>query len=289
MVKLRLIKEKNEWMVLPKGTREEGSMYMDAVLYESLIEKVNIMKKKNVDLVILCCGYPGAGKSKLVAQMASIVDPTFTEDRMYQNSKDFSDGVMAETNTLRAHVLDEAWESLSSKQIQRQEGRIFMNLMNTIRQKRLIIFIVLPDFFDLSKNMAIFRSRWLINCYSPKFGDVGKFVAFDRDSKKKLYHRGKKMADYSAHRYDFHGRFTNADSPRFNWHRYETVIKLKAMEMPGSGDLAEGKIIGQRNKLLLMLRDKFNVKTKDLAGEIEMTHKYVTDLLRHERIEQKKD
>ncbi|KKK47773.1 hypothetical protein LCGC14_3151820, partial [marine sediment metagenome] len=157
---------------------------------------------------------------------------------------------------------------------------LFMSLLNTIRQKRLFIFLVLPDFFDLSKNIAIFRSRWLIHCYSESFGDVGRFVMFDRKSKKQLYIRGKQYENYSAVRADFRGVFTNADSPRFNWSRYENDIKPKAMELSFRKDEAEKKSIVQRNKLMLLLRKKYKYRVTVISDLLGMEYTYTAKLIK---------
>lgn len=278
MVKLRLDLKKNEWVELPKGSREQGSIYLDGVLYQSFQSAKKVMEKKSVDLVVVCSGYPGSGKSKLISQIASFCDPTFTEDRMYQTSKDFQEGVLKEDQILRAHVLDEAWEGLSSSQVRREVGRLFMSLMNTIRQKRLFIFLVLPDFFDLTKNIAIFRSRWLIHCYSETFGDVGRFVCFDRRSKKQLYLKGKQFENYSAVPADFRGVFTNADSPRFNWERYENEIKPKAMELITEKEETERGSVKQRNRLLLILKLKHKWKLTKLSEILGIDYKYVSKI-----------
>lgn len=284
MVKLKLqidnVNPKNDkWVELPKGSREEGSIYMDGVLYKSFKDAKEVMGKKNLDLVIAVTGYPGSGKSKLVGQIAAFCDPTFNENRMYQSSQEFMEGVRDETEILKAHVLDEAWEGLSSAQVRKEVGKLFMNLLNTIRQKRLFIFLVLPDFFDLSKNIAIFRTRWLIHCYSEFFGDVGRFVMFDRDTKKRLYIRGKQHENYSAVRADFRGVFTKGDSPRFNWENYENVVKLRAMELSFKRDDEEKKSISQRNKLMIVLKRKYKWKILDISDLMKMEYTWTSKVI----------
>jgi len=288
MVKLRLeidhSNPKNDkWIVLPKGSKEVGSIYMDGILHSSFKNAKEVMSKKNLDLVIVVTGYPGSGKSKLVGQMAAFCDPSFTEDRMYQSSQEFIDGIEQETEVLKSHVLDEAWEGLSSTQVRKEVGKLFMNLLNTIRQKRLFIFLVLPDFFDLSKNIAIFRSRWLIHCYSESFGEVGRFVMFDRATKKQLYLRGKQYENYSAVKADFRGVFRTADSPRFNWENYENVIKPRAMELSFRKDDAEKESVAQRNKLLVILKIKHKYKLLDLSEMMEMNYNYMCELVKATR------
>lgn len=280
MVKLGLNKDGNDWVRLPKNSKEIGSIYMDGMLYESFSNAKDVMKKKNLDLVIACSGYPGLGKSKLISQVAAFCDPTFTEDRMWQTTDDFVSAVKNETGILKAHVLDEAWEGLSSGQVRRKIGRILLNIMNVIRQKRLFIFIVLPDFFDLSKSIAIFRSRWLLHCYSEEFGDVGRFAAFDQNAKKQLYIRGKKFEDYGAWPADFYGVFTKCDSPNFDWERYEKVIKPKSMISSLESSETNSDAIDQRNELIYLLYNSHEYKTKEISQKCNISLRSVQQIIR---------
>jgi len=279
MVKLRLNQSGDDWELMPKGLREEGSIYMDGMLHESFSHAKSIMKKKNIDLVIVCSGYPGAGKSKLISQIASFCDPSFSENRMWQTTEDFIEAVKNEDQVLKAHVLDEAWEGLSSGQVRRKIGRTLINIMNVIRQKRLFIFIVLPDFFDLSKNIAIFRSRWLIHCYSQEFGSVGTFVAFNQASKKQLYIRGKKFEDYNAWPADFIGTFTEADSPNFNWYKYENEIKPKAMNESLEDSQTNSDAVDQRNKLIYGMYADHGHKTKEIAESTGISLRRIQEII----------
>ncbi len=280
MVKLGLNEKGDDWILLPKGSKEEGSIYMDGRLYESFSNAKGVMKKKKLDLVIACSGYPGLGKSKLISQTASFCDPSFTEDRMWQTTEDFVNAVKNETGILKAHVLDEAWEGLSSGQVRRKIGRVLLNIMNVIRQKRLYIFIVLPDFFDLSKSIAIFRSRWLIHCYSEEFGDIGRFAAFDQGAKKQLYIRGKRFEDYGAWPADFYGSFTKGDSPNFNWDRYEKEIKPKSMINSLENSESNSDAIDQRNELIFFLYNEHNYKTKDIAKKCGISLRSIQQTIR---------
>ncbi len=283
MVKLIINATGDDWDRLPKGSREEGSIYMDGMLYESFRNVKDIMKKKNLDLVVACSGYPGLGKSKLISQLASFCDTSFDESRMWQKTEDFVKAVKDEKNILKAHVLDEAWEGLSSGQVRKQIGAILLNIMNVIRQKRLFIFIVLPDFFDLSKNIAIFRSRWLIHCYSEEFGDIGRFAAFDQAAKKQLYIRGKKFEDYSAWPADFFGVFTKADPPNFNWENYENKIKPLAMETSLEFTQTNSRSVEQRNKLIYFLNSEHNLSVKDICEQLDIAERTVYEILTQQK------
>lgn len=280
MVKLILDKRIDDWKLLPKYSKEPGSIYMDGYLYDSYNHAKGIMKKKNVDLVTVCSGYPGSGKSKLISQIASFCDPTFSEDRMFQNSTPFIEACKSpDTPIGAALVLDEAWEGLSSTQVRKEVGRIVMSILNKVRQKRLYIFIVLPDFFDLSKNIAIFRSRWLIHCYEEEFGDIGRFAAFDREAKRQLYIRGKRYEDYNAHPASCFGVFTSADPPNFNWKRYENVIKKEGLENDSLSSKLDDRPTVQRNKLINYLKVELKQSVEKISQVTGMAIQTIYDAL----------
>ncbi len=275
MVKLLYSKEKDSWEQLDKGSRE--GMYMDGYLFNSFDNAKNVMSKKDLDLVICVSGYPGNGKSTLITQVASFCDPTFSEKRMYQTTKAFVEGLKnADMNT--AHCLDESYDGLNSSQIRTAIGRTVMNIMNIIRQKRLYIFIALPDFFDLSKNIAIFRSRWLLHCYEKEFGDIGYFAAFDRESKKMLYIKGKKEENYNAQKASFYGSFTKAIPPNVNWKKY---IEMKDAGLQGVFVQQKEETYSKkhRDKLIVLLYNEYNVDTKFLSEYLDMNRRSIQGII----------
>lgn len=281
MVKLGLNKQTMQWEVLPKYSKAEGSIYLDGYLHTSFSDAKRVMQKKNLDLVVVCSGYPGSGKSKIISQLASFCDPNFTEDLMFQNSEPFIEHCKnPDTKILSAAVLDEAWEGLSSSQVRKEIGRVLMSILNKVRQKRLFIFLVLPDFFDLSKNIAVFRSRWLIHCYGEEFGDVGRFAAFDRNAKRKLYTKGKKDEDYNIIPASCYGSFTEGDAENFNWHRYETKIKPEGLENDAVIPLVEKKQTIQRDKLINYIKNDLGKSVEEICKIGGMVKTTVYDALK---------
>lgn len=283
MVKLKLNEAGDDWIVLEKGSKDPDSFYYDGETFESLQDIKRVMKRRTVDFFAACSGYPGSGKSKFMSQTASIVDPTFTEDRMHQTTEAFIKAVKEETEPLKAHVLDEAWDGLSSMQVRKEVGKIFVNLLNIIRQKRLYVFIILPDFFELSKHIAVFRTRWLFHCYGENFGDVGNFAGFGREAKKMLYIKGKPFLNYNAYPYDVHGRFTNTSPPNFNWGRYENVIKKQSLGISTAKFDNESKAVKQRNICIGIMKNRHRWTTKDMAKILGMNRKVIQRIVKSEK------
>ncbi len=261
MVKVKLDLQKNEWIVLPKGSRD--GMYIDGFVYKTLTDAKAIMEKKDLDLPIAITGYPGSGKSTFGLQAASFLDPTFNVDRMCVDTLEFIDAIK-KAKPLQAVVLDESFEGLGSTQIRRELGRALANLLNVVRQKRLYIFVILPNFFDLSKTVAIFRTRWLFHCYSESFGDIGKFTAFDRITKQKLYIMGKRFEDYNCVRADFYGVFSPYIPPRFDYQKYLNKKEQQLKNINKNVDTTT-QGIKQRNLLIGHLGKEMDYTTKHIA------------------------
>ncbi|GAG94284.1 unnamed protein product, partial [marine sediment metagenome] len=109
-------------------------------------------------------------------------------------------------------VLDESFVSLNSRITMSAAFIRIINHLQIIRQKHLFIFLCLPNFFDLSKGVAIFRANHLFVTYATTTGDRGRFVAFGKDEKRELYVKGNKFMNYNAVRANYKGRFTRNDN-----------------------------------------------------------------------------
>lgn len=276
MVKLKYNLKIKEYYELPKHSKE--GIYLDGFLWNTLKNAKQVMKIKDVDLPIVISGYPGVGKSTFVSQLATICDPTFTEERMYQNAEDFIEGVKSSNNPGEAHVLDESYKDLNSSDIRKEVGRALMNVLNIIRQKRLYIFILLPNFFDLGKNIACFRTRWLIHCYEKAFGDIGFWVAFDRSKKRQLYIQGKRFEDYECVRADARGIFTKKVPDSFNWGGYEKMKDAGLQDVFVKKE-SDKNSIKQRDKMILHFNQEHDYSTKKICDLFEMNIRNIQDII----------
>lgn len=104
-------------------------------------------------------------------------------------------------------LVDEGFADWNSRQSTRNTFLKLVNHAQLIRQKHLYILICLPNFFDLSKTIAIFRSSHLFVTYATDRGRRGQFLAFGRDKKRELYIKGSKYMDYNCVRANFVGNF----------------------------------------------------------------------------------
>ncbi len=279
MVKVKYDKQKQEWIHLPKFSKE--GFYLDGFIVDSYGSAKKVMKRKDVDLPTVVTGYPGSGKSTFVIQAATFCDHTFNHKRMCQSAEDFIEGIKT-AKVGEAWVLDESYKDLNSSEVRRETGRALLNVMNIIRQKRLYIFIVLPNFFDLHKSIAIFRTRWLIHCYDKSFGDIGYFAAFDRPTKHSLYIKGKRDESYDIVPSDGNGKFTKQVPETFDWEAY-TQMKEKGLQEVFVSTQEDRTSIVQRNILIYHLYKAHDYTTKKLSEISGVSIRHTQDIVKKEK------
>ena len=187
-------------MIVQSGLDVNGnecSFYLDDNLKIAL-DTAKDRVKKDWDFCSCCVGTSGAGKSSFIRAVAKFCDPDFTHKNIAFTSEQFIE-ITNSCPKFSAVVLDEAFLSMNSRQTMSKDFQIIINHLQLIRQKNLFIFILLPNFFDLSKNVAIFRTSHLYLVYADDDGKRGKFLVFGRNEKRLLYIKGSKIIDVEAY------------------------------------------------------------------------------------------
>lgn len=188
-------------------TINEKTIYIDGYLKTNLDTAKSVVKK-DWDMVFVIDGAEGSGKSVIAQQIATYCDPTFNIERIAFKARDFVH-IVTHAKQYEAVIFDEAFQGLSARTSLQQTNIILIKMLAEIRQKNLFVFIVMPTFFDIDRNIALWRSRALINVYTDNW-ERGFFKFYNADKKRNLYVNGKKFYSYAVERPNFIGRFTNA-------------------------------------------------------------------------------
>lgn len=171
--------------------------YCDGIYKKELLAVRDRVLKQDRDFVAVYDGEEGVGKSVLAMQHAKIFDPKFNLDNIVFTSDTFIKKIK-DPNTKKGTciVLDEAFNAANTRAAMSEVNRAMIGLATEMRQKNLIVLLVLPTFFDLDKYFALWRTRILIHVYFTQSGDR-RYIGFDKVAKKLLYLKGKKTYNYS--------------------------------------------------------------------------------------------
>ena len=261
---------------------ESEGYYMDGTLKENLDIIDKIVRGKDRDNFIIVVGDPGEGKSTFTFQLATYFYPKFDLNLVCSNAKDFGEVVKTRDEKYLAPVLDEAFGDLASSKAISRDFNEFINMTQTMRQKNWFVFIIIPNFFDLSKTMALFRSKWLIRCYSRK-GERGYFEVWGKERKQRLYIDGKKHLNYRCVRPNFRGRFTKFMTIDEEAYRKKKMNALKEM-------MDRDRATDQRTSFAKKTRDgaikklhKEGKKRKELAELFGLSIESINAIIRGER------
>lgn len=183
----------------------EKELYIHTRLAENLEVSKKAVLNNDWDYVAIVSGLPGVGKSTFAHQLCKFFDPTFDIDRVCFTAQEFR---AKTTNGTRgqAFMLDESFADMNSQLSRDPEFIATLNHLQVIRKKNLFLIIVLPDFFTLNKNIAVFRASHLFVVYSENYSR-GDFAVFDRTAKSELYYKGKPFTNYQAVDPNFRGDY----------------------------------------------------------------------------------
>lgn len=176
-------------------TLKDKQFYLDSNLKKRLDNIKYIVRKKNFDCVFIVDGMERIGKSTLAITCGYYLsDGNLTSENVAVDSKDAVDKIerLPDKSVL---VIDEGSLVFNSKDSMTKEQRKLIKIMNVVGQKNMVFIIVLPCFFDLNKQIAVRRSKFLLHCYTDPHLNRGRFGYFSDKKKKVLYALGKKNFD----------------------------------------------------------------------------------------------
>lgn len=246
---------------------DRSGFSMDDVLKSNLdILIKNAVHDWDFSIIVSGGGRVRVGKSLLALQIAyywtdqmkkihNIEVPFNVKDNIVFTGADLiSKGNYLGTNhPYSCLIFDEAGADLEGVKAMKTATQNVKDFLRECGQYNLLTILVLPEFFDLPKSIALSRTDVLIDVFTlagkDELFERGFFNFYARDSKKKLYLFGKKTLDYKAHKYDFHGRFYN--NYPINEEEYRKA-KLEALKKREQTPVQE-KYLSQRNKLFIIL------------------------------------
>lgn len=205
-----------------KGQKTEG-IYCEEVLYENLKELSTAIVKDNSFLILVSSQALSVrtGKSTFTQLMAEawnyimlkehevkldfdMRNIAFNADEfekksfaLYDRGQRYAPVILDESDDLTGHSLS-------------QEVKKIKRFLRKAGQLNLLMIMILPDFFEFPKSIAVNRSVCLITVDYENHFERGHFKFFDFKAKKKLYIKGKSFNDYGVQQYTFRGVFTGS-------------------------------------------------------------------------------
>ncbi len=257
---------------------------MERTLYDQLMEVKEVVTTKDWDYVCVIGGNPGVGKSTFSHPLAKAMCPWFDETYICFTAEEFIK-VTNKCPKFSSVILDESFDSMNTNLTRSKDFLRIMNHLQIIRQKNLFIFLCLPNFFDLAKGIAIWRSHHLFVCYSKNFGDRGTFAVFNRDRKKKLYLDGKRYYDYNIIQPNIRGNFF--PSKVLDWDKYEEKkaqhLQDQDVIQAKSGNEIRDKLIGHMN---VKLRQSTKILSEFTGIGIRTVQQIIKDYKDHTQHQQ---
>lgn len=209
---------------LPDDRQLHTGYAMDTFLKKSL-DSICYNIHKDMDFVILITGHGDVrvGKSVLALQIAyyiaSKIGATFNHDFIIYTAEE----LMKTSIQYHKHVFiyDEAREGLNTGMALANIQKRLLQFFAEAGQNNNVYILVMPDFFELNKKMAMNRSEFLLDCFfqlketKDKEGNQvtekvrGFFKFYKKEHKKMLYLRGKQDCNYKAWRSSFSGIWNN--------------------------------------------------------------------------------
>lgn len=267
-------------------------------LHKTLKNNLDVLKqkiKKDWFFIIIISGSNRVriGKSTLAQQISYYLDPTYDFDALVFDPAKVKPVALKKKKYQVVHY-DEARAGLDAKRAMENMQKELLDFLAEAGQLNQFLILVLPDFFELKKEIAQSQSICLINCYTPSDNifQRGQFQFFNIYNKNKLYYWGKKRGgDYWATKPDFTGDFSNyqvLDKTRYQKAKRDALLKGKeVMESTRLGKSMKRceKLTAQRNKLIKHSILVNKEPHKNISNLIGLERSHITKIVAEKLIE----
>lgn len=276
-----------------KGQRSPG-FYMHDTLKENIDALIKNVKK-DWDFVILISagGMVRMGKS-LIAQQIAIywcyqlyelyrikVPFNIKENIVFHGTELIKHGNRLGTKHKHAPIIfDEAGADLEGVKVMKRTTQAVKDYLRECGQYNMLTILVLPEYFDLPKGIALSRSDFLLDCFvsvdkKDEF-ERGHFNFYSRPNKKKLYLKGKKELNYRAYSEDFNGVWDEV---------YPIEIFVEKGEMVSKGTTLDFENSYRKAKAAA-LKSREGISSKEMRTDAwlkaSVKYMYDNDLTYHE-------
>jgi len=293
-----LIRVCQEWFPNEQYPERSGFLMHDILKQQIDLLIKNVIKDWDFTIIVTGGGEVRVGKSVLALQIAAYwtyqiekvhnikVPFNVKENIVFQWNKLIEQGnKLGQISKYCVLQYDEAGETMEGSKTQSAELKAVRDYLRECGQYNFLNILVMPEFFDLPKGIAITRSIFLIDVsYTANDEGIfqrGYFKFYSRRNKKLLYMKGKKELNYNAHPYNFDGEFRNfypIDEAEYRKSKQEA---LKDREN-GKGD----KVMLSRDALMYHLVEIEGQKPKDVR---DLIFQYTNLYLSKETIYKSKD
>jgi len=269
----------------PKGTRKSqksDGFSMHPILKAQLdILLKNIKNDWDFTIIITGGGEVRVGKSVLAMQIGAYW--TYKMKQKHGNNCPWDlktnfvfqgDKLISQGNELGVKfpysvlIFDEAGADLEGRKVIQGTTQDVLDYMRECGQYNMLNILVMPEFFDLPKGLALSRSIFLIDVtYSANREGIfqrGKFNFYSRPNKKMLYLKGKRELNYTAYKCDFRGDFGNFYTVNEEEYRASKVEALKHRESK-----RRSKFQTQRDACWFLLTKEFKLTQQELGQRME--------------------
>ena len=269
----------------PKGSRKrqrEDGFFMEDLLKEQLdIIIKNIRNDWDFTIIITAGGQVRVGKSVLAMQIGAYwvhqlkelydIDVPFNVENNFilDGRKLIETGNrLGKSHPYSPLIFDEAGADLEGRKVMSTKTQEVLDFYRECGQYNLLNILVLPEFFDLPKGIALSRSICLLDVYySTDRNSIfqrGYFNFYSKRSKKNLYLKGKKDLDYNIVKQDFRGNFR--DFYPINEHTYRE-IKQFALTKRETRTSIKDKLL--RDATWYMVHKELGITIVEISARLE--------------------
>lgn len=244
-----MVKVCEKWY--PKGTykgQKGDGFYLDQQLKNQIdLLAKNIIKDWDFTIIISGGGEVRVGKSVLAMQIAAYWSYKVYELHRIKVKFDLDNFVLdgrkliqkgnelGKNHPYSSLIFDEAGADLEGKKAMQSITQDVLDFYRECGQYNLLNILVIPEYFDLPKGIAMSRSIFLIDvtykCDEEGNFERGYFYFYSRRKKKELYLKGKRELNYNAATFNFAGRFINfypIDEKGYRKLKQETLSKRES-------------------------------------------------------------